>query len=129
MSIILLNLRRLVLELRSRPIHLKQPGEEGLVEPTTTAGALGLSKGSLASQELVLLVVNDILASVKVNFMGLVAAGLQDELVAKDEGQVDGNTKVSRDEGLVLFVAKVATDKDVVVLGEGDKNAHEKGTI
>lgn len=61
--------------------------------------------------------------------MGLVAAGLLGELVAKDEGQVDGNTEVSRDEGLVLFIAKVATDKDIVVLGEGDENTHGEGTI
>lgn len=61
--------------------------------------------------------------------MGLDTARLGDELVAKDEDQVHGNTKVTSDEGLVLLATKdlaglLIPDENVVVLGEGNENAH-----
>ncbi|KAI6764611.1 hypothetical protein HG531_012498 [Fusarium graminearum] len=91
-------------------------------EPSTTVGALSLASGSLGSKELLLLTVNDILAGVEVDFMSLDATRLGDELVAEDEDQIDGNTQVTCDEGLVLLAAHDLTrllvaDKDVVVLG------------
>lgn len=61
--------------------------------------------------------------------MGLDAAGLLEELVTEDQGQIDGDTKVTGDEGLVLLLAEVASSKDVVVLGESDDDAHDQGKV
>lgn len=110
------------------PTHLEQPRDKGLVEPSTTAGTIPLTTSSLGSEELLLLTINDILACIKVDLVGLDAAGLLDELVAEDEAQVDGDAEVSSDEVLVLLLAKVAADKDVVVLGESDEDAHGEST-
>lgn len=109
--------------------NLEQPRDKGLVEPSSTVRALSLALSGLSSQELLLLTINDILSGVEVGLMGLDTARLGDELVAKDEDQVHGNTKVTRDESLVLLTTKDLAgvgipDENIVVLGEGDENAH-----
>ncbi|GKT46287.1 uncharacterized protein ColSpa_06468 [Colletotrichum spaethianum] len=109
----------------------EQPGQEGLVEPSTLAAfaAPGLLLGGLARQELLLLTINDVLARVEVGLVGLDAASLVVELVAEDEDEVKRDTEVTGDEGLVLLLAKVAADEDIVVLGKSDDDAKGQSAV
>lgn len=77
---------------------------------------------------LLLLLVDDVLAGVEVDLVGLVAAALGVNHVAEEGDEVDGDTEVGGDEGGV--VERLAcVDEDSVVLGQGDEAAEEESDV
>lgn len=102
--------------------HLEQPRNVAVVE-FGPAGAVGLGLG-LGSKELLLLAVDNVLATVEVGFVGLDTAALCDQHVTKDENQEERNAQVGGDEGGV--VKRLALqDEDTIVLGQGNDAAEE----
>lgn len=82
--------------------------------------------GGLVGEELLLLAVDDVLAGVEVALVGADALALGDELVAEDEGEVDGDADVAGDEGDVVGLEGEAGDEGVEVLGDGHEHADEE---
>jgi len=77
-----------------------------------------------------LITIKDILASEQVSLMGLDTLGLLDELVSKQQDQIQRNTKVSSDEVLVVKVAiALIVGEGGKVLGQGDQAAPEEGEV
>lgn len=63
-------------------------------------------------------------------FMRTNAVGLHDEFVSEDANQVHGNSKVSRNEVLVVKVSVLgAASEDAEVLGQGNQNAEEQRKV
>lgn len=108
--------------------HLEQPRQESLVEPASITLTVLLMLNSLP---VLLITIKDILASEQISLVGLDTLALLDELVTKQQNQVQRNTKVSSDEVLVVKVAigLLVMGEGSEVLGEGNQAAPEEGEV
>ena len=107
-------------------LRLEQPSNVTVVD-LVPSGAAGLGLGRVP-EEILLLLVDEVLAGVEVHIGRWDAAALGPEHVAEQEDDVQGNTEVARDEGGVVK-GLTAEDEDAVVLGEGDDAAEEEGDV
>lgn len=77
-----------------------------------------------------LFAVDLVLSGPQIRSQGIHALATSCELVPEDQHQVQRDTEVGRDEVLVVEVAPLrVVGEDVEVLGQGDDNAEEQGTV
>lgn len=119
---------------RKQPASLEQPGNKGSVEPVALVLAwVGLSLSSLLCKELLLLSVDGSLSSEQVGVLradrGADTLSASPKLVTKDHDQVERDTNVTGNEGLVIPVAVLVLDKDVKVLEDGNEDGGDKSTV
>lgn len=105
-------------------IRLEQPSDKVSVEPATVTNTRGLLL-LLDSLPHSLIAVNDILASPEISLLWRQPLGLLCEFPAENHDQIEWDTEITSDEGLILESA----NEDIKVLGESDKNAPEESKV